>query len=200
MTLNGRHLINRHGNTMLPWRTCLLVTIATVFYMFIGPAPEALIYSQTGIASGEWWRLITAHWVHSDSQHALLDIGALAILGIYSERYLGKRLFIYLFSASLLISLSIWTFLPWLEYYCGLSGILHTLLITGLMANWNDQKDPIFLLIIGLAILKTVIEVYSGSAIFTDTIWPGLPVAHLYGLIQGGFIIIWRLYRNGHCA
>jgi rhomboid family GlyGly-CTERM serine protease len=200
MLLNGKEFINRHGNMMLPWRTGLLVIIAAALYIFAGPAPETLVYSRTDIASGEWWRLITAHWVHSDSQHALWDVSALAILGIYSERYLGKRLFIYLFSASLLISLSIWTFLPWLEYYCGLSGILHTLLITGMMANWHDQQDPVFLLIIGLATLKTVIEVYSGIAIFSNTTWPSLPLAHLYGLIQGGFIITWTLRRNDYYA
>jgi len=112
MLLNNQHLINRHGNITLPWRTVLLVLIATALYILAGPAPEIFVYSRTNIASGEWWRLITAHWVHSDEQHALWDIVALVALGGYSERYLGKQMFKLLLTASLFTSILIWTFIP----------------------------------------------------------------------------------------
>jgi len=180
---------HRHGNLRLPWRTGLLVAIASMLYLLAGPMPEQLVYSRTDIINGDWWRLITGHWVHSDTQHALWDITALAVLGGYSERYLGKRVFTYLLSASLFISACIWILLPWLEYYCGLSGILHTLLVIGMTANWGRQRDPVFLIITGLTALKTAVEIYSNSAIFTDTIWPSLPQAHLYGMILGSLML-----------
>jgi len=190
MLLNRKHLINRHGNMMLPWYTFFLAAIASGLYLFAGAAPEFLVYDRSAITSGEWWRLITAHWVHSDGQHALWDIGALVILGGYSERYLGKQIFLFLLTASLLTSILIWVFIPWIEYYCGLSGILHTLLITGMYACWREQQDPVFLLIITLTVLKTLFEMTSNNAVFTNTAWPILPFSHLYGIIIGVLIVV----------
>ncbi|MEJ1960855.1 MAG: hypothetical protein WDO56_04630 [Gammaproteobacteria bacterium] len=36
-------------------------------------ARSALRYERVAIGAGEWWRLITAHFVHIDLEHTLLN-------------------------------------------------------------------------------------------------------------------------------
>ena len=200
MLLNPSSAISRHGSIPLPWRTFLLGLIATGLYLLFGPAPETLVYNRTEIVNGEWWRLITAHWVHSDGQHALWDIGMLLLLGGVSERYLGRHIFSIMVAASLLLSICIWFFLPWLEYYCGLSGILHTLLAISMFTLWDKQRNLLFLLIIGATVLKTLVELNINTALVTNTAWPILSQSHLFGLFLGitflAVDITWKFHQT----
>jgi len=57
---------------------------------------------------------------------------------------------------------------------------------------WRNQKDPIFLFIIALTVLKTVFELTTNTAVFTDTAWPALPLSHFYGIIIGvSFLVVY---------
>ena len=75
-----------HGGLLLPWRTLLLTTLALAGYLFLGAAPEAWVFDRTAIGQGEVWRLVTGHWVHSDFEHALWDIGAWGCSGVCSRK------------------------------------------------------------------------------------------------------------------
>ncbi|MEJ2591946.1 MAG: hypothetical protein P8178_11180, partial [Candidatus Thiodiazotropha sp.] len=91
----------RHGGITPPWRSLLLTTLALVLYLWAGAAPQAWVYDRFAIAQGEWWRLFTGHWVHSDGEHALWDIGALLVLGLLFEVHLRRQLFSVLLLATL---------------------------------------------------------------------------------------------------
>ncbi len=43
-------------------------------------ARAALRYERVAIAAGEWWRLITAHFVHIDLEHTLLNIMGVVLM------------------------------------------------------------------------------------------------------------------------
>jgi len=81
-----------HGGVTLPWRSFLLGAAAIAAYLILGAAPEAWVFDRVAIAQGEWWRLITGHWVHSDLAHAAWDIAALLLLGALFEARLRWRL------------------------------------------------------------------------------------------------------------
>ena len=50
---------------------------------FVGePAREALHWSRSGIAAGEHWRWLTAHLVHLDLAHAVLNAAGLALVWV----------------------------------------------------------------------------------------------------------------------
>jgi len=134
-----------HGGTTLPWRSFLLGTAAIAVYLILGAAPEAWVFDRAAIAHGEWWRLITGHWVHSDLTHAAWDIAALLLLGALFEARLRWRLPLALVAASVGIDVWLWWGDPTLHYYCGLSGILNSLLIVGLLALWRDFRHPLIL-------------------------------------------------------
>lgn len=185
----------RRGSLWLPWRTLFLGLLATLAYLLAGPAPEAWVFSREAINTAEPWRLVTGHWVHSDLQHATWNIIALVILGVLFEPHLKGRLFTDLLLSSFLLSLWIAWQMPWLAAYCGLSGILNTLLLTGTMALWQRYRSHTILLVAGLAVAKNLVELFSQQAIFTDTSWPSVPQAHLVGMTIGLLVILSRSLR-----
>ena len=89
---------------------------------------EVLQYDRQQVLSGEFWRLWTAHTVHTNVLHLLLNtVAALVIyLGFFRQIAWWELLACaVLFSA--LISAGLFFFLPGLDWYNGLSGLLHAL-------------------------------------------------------------------------
>jgi len=185
-----------HGRFRLPWRTLLLGLLATLLYWIAGVAPDNLVYHREAIAQGDLWSMISGHWVHSDRQHAVWNIAALLILGSLFERTLKHRLFSDLLLASLILSLWIGVFMPELQAYCGLSGILNTLLVSGCLTLWQQFRSPTLLLIPVLAFFKSLFELYHHQAIFTQTAWPSVPEAHLIGMAIGVLLFYTRTSLN----
>ncbi|MET0102153.1 MAG: rhombosortase [Sedimenticola sp.] len=183
-------LILGHGRYDLPWHTLGLTGLTLALYLLLGPAPEILILDREAIVAGEWWRLITGHWVHGDLQHLLLDTVGLFILSLLFER---RPVWIYgafLVAAMLLQDLMLLWWLPWIESYCGLSGLLNALLAGGMLQLWRDSGDRLYLLVLAAAAGKIVVEISLGQALFSDTLWPPLPEAHAFGLISGALLSI----------
>ncbi|MEJ1335932.1 MAG: rhombosortase [Candidatus Sedimenticola sp. (ex Thyasira tokunagai)] len=184
----------RHDSRLLPWRTLALTLPALLLYWLLGPAPEALVYEREAIAAGEWWRLLTGHWVHSDLQHLLFDVAGLAITAYLFEKSPLWQLLLLLATATVVIDAWLWWQMPWMQAYCGLSGLLNALLACGLLTLWRSRNDPAYLLIGSLATLKIAVEISQGNAIFTSTAWAAVPEAHAAGLVAGllaGTLFIW---------
>ncbi len=174
----------RGGAMWWPSRTLLLLALALALWWGLGPAPQSLVYDRAAIAAGEWWRLLSAHWVHSDASHALWDMAALALLGMMFEPVLKQHLFPVLLFASVAVDAwLLWGGGP--EYYCGLSGILNSLLAAGLLALWR-QRPHILIPLTGLGLVgKNLVELGGGAMLFSHTAWPGVPEAHLAGMLAG---------------
>jgi len=173
-----------HGNFQLPWITLGLVSLAVLINLIVGAAPERLVYF-TSNPFAEWYRMFTGHWVHSDVEHATINLGALLILGIMFEPVLKKKLLSVLLLSSFAVSVLTGLFVPEIKAYCGLSGILNSLLVFGCLTLWQQYQQKVYLIFIVLAGAKTLLEVYSQQAIFTHTNWPAVPEAHLIGMLTG---------------
>jgi rhomboid family GlyGly-CTERM serine protease len=179
------HLEGRHGGIMLPWRSILLGTGAVLAYLVLGAAPEAWVFDRVAITHGEWWRLFTAHWVHSDTAHAGWDITALLVLGVVFEARLQWRLPLAFLIGTIGVDVWLWWGIPALCYYCGLSGILNSLLIVGLLQLWCDIRHPLILLTGVSTVVKLLVEINTGQALLTQTAWPSVPTVHAAGLLCG---------------
>ncbi|MDH3985623.1 MAG: rhombosortase [Gammaproteobacteria bacterium] len=182
----------RHGSSMLPWRSMLLGAGAVVAYLGLGAAPEAWVFDRVAIAQGEWWRLVTAHWVHSDRVHAGWDIAALLLLGAVFEARLQWRLPLALLIGTVGVDAWLWWGDPALQFYCGLSGILNSLLIVGLLQLWRDWRHPLVLLTGVGAAMKILVEINAGEALLTQTAWPGIPTVHAAGFLCG--LVLGRVF------
>ena len=190
--------VTRHGSGKLPWRTLLLTGLALGLYLGFGAAPEAWIFDRMAIEQGEWWRLITGHWVHSDLEHAAWDIGALLVLGLLFESRLNGELFGVLALGTLGIDLWLWHAAPSISYYCGLSGILNGLLALGLWRLWQETRHPLVWLTGLGAVAKIFWETWLGGALLTTTAWPSLPEVHGVGFVCGLLFVVSLLVFKRH--
>jgi rhomboid family GlyGly-CTERM serine protease len=172
-----------------PWLTALAVAVASGLWLSLGSVPQALVFDRSAIAGGEWWRLLTGHWVHSDGRHALWDIAALALVGALVEGAGRRRLAFAATVGSLSVSAILWWQLPELERYCGLSGMLNGLFVIALADLWQRDRQPVVLAAAVLLGAKLLAELAAGRSVLIDPLWPGVPLAHLAGLL-GGLIFL----------
>ncbi|MCP5276773.1 MAG: rhombosortase [Thiobacillus sp.] len=167
----------------LPWLTGLLVLTAVGLSLAFGPAPPALVFDRAAIAQGEWWRLVTGHLLHSDGEHALWDITALALIGWVMERHGRWPMILAAAAGMAAVDAGLWWWLPGLERYCGLSGMLNTLFIIALANLWEEHRHPVIpLVVLGLA-AKLAIEITVRQSLFVHTPWSSVPEAHVAGCI-----------------
>ena len=180
----------RHGSLRLPWHTFILLLLAFAVYVLGSPAPEGLVFDRQAIMHGELWRLLTSHWVHADMEHLAWNLLAFGILGWMIEISLGPvRLYRALIAGMCLVTAWVWWLIPGLDFYCGLSGILNTLLFVILIDGWRRSRQLIFPLVAIGAIAKIAFELVHSSAIFTHTSWPSIPEAHLAGALAAVILV-----------
>ena len=145
---------------------------------------DALSYDRAALASGQWWRLISAHFVHLDAQHMLLNsLGVVLMWALFARDYSPLRwLAIYLFS-SLTISAGLWVLNPEVPWYVGCSGALHGVLAAGTLAHLRRRDLDSWILAI-IVVAKLTYEQLAGAMPFAGDAHT-IVDAHFYGAIGG---------------
>lgn len=153
---------------------------------------ELLRYQRNEIASGEWWRMLSAHSVHLSWIHLLLNIFAYGLILVYRANYIrDKSWFVCMLVCALGVSLGLYVFSQQVHWYVGLSGVLHGLMVYVILVRISDG-DRTAWAVLPLLAAKLVYE-QIGGAISDDAEVLGGDViidAHLYGAITG---LIWAL-------
>lgn len=183
------------GSGRLPRFTLLLMAICLGLYIILGPAPGSLVFDRAAIVQGEWWRLYTGHLVHSDARHALWNILALGILAALLERRGGRRLGLIGAFGAVAVDLWLWWGQPALQWYCGLSGLLNTMLVVVLFDLWSETRRRVVWAIGMVLMAKLVMETVLNQALFTHTLWPSVPWAHVAGFAGGLVLVVFERRR-----
>lgn len=178
-------VIHSSSRRTLPWLSLTLTGLMAALFAALGPAPETWVYDRFAINDAEWWRLFSGHWVHSDGGHLIWNLGAFLVLGWIIEIRNRQGLIVGLLAGTLGVNLMLWLFLPELTHYCGMSGVLNTLLPFALASVWRRENVPILALIGVLSPAKILIEISAGQALLTNSAWESVPQAHLAGWLTG---------------
>jgi rhomboid family GlyGly-CTERM serine protease len=175
----------------------LLAACALLALLELGgdPLRLALRYDRDALALGEWWRAITAHFVHLDAEHTLLNtLGVVLMWALFARDYSpGRWMAIYLF-ASLTISAGLWWLNPELQWYVGASGALHGVMTAGTLAHLRRRDLDGWILAVFI-IAKLSYEQFAGSMPFagaSNTIVD----AHLYGAVGGLLLALFLRSRR----
>jgi rhomboid family GlyGly-CTERM serine protease len=183
--------------TRFPLFTLLLCCLAGGLMLLPPAAHNVLYFSYGHLQDGRWWGLFTGHWLHADFQHMLWNISALAILSTMIELRSRTLLLSSVLVGMLSVDLLLLSPFSDLQRYCGLSGLLNTLLGVVLYLYWRETRSKLVLLTAVLSIAKIALEMHSGQSIFTEIAWPPFAVAHLAGLMGAPLaVILWA--RGGH--
>ena len=163
--------------------------IAIISFHWLVADKTPLYFSATAIFQGEFWRLISGHFIHADLHHLFWNCLGLAVLGSLLE-YRSKRMLLTALSTGIVfVNALLLSPYSQLDYYCGLSGVLNTLLLLALWLEWKSTRSWIIAVIALGAITKTLIEVSQGVSLMTHISWPPYAWSHVAGLIGGVSVI-----------
>ncbi|MGF1744538.1 rhombosortase [Vibrio minamisatsumaniensis] len=153
------------------------------------PIQTWVVWDNHAIADGQWWRILTGNFSHTNYSHLLINLAGLWIISYLfqpSKKQLTLGLLVISFTTGLALLFSS------IQIYVGLSGTLHGLFgLFALREALNGRKSS-WLLVLGL-VAKIAWEHFVGPSSTTAALI-GARVAieaHLAGAITGGFMAVW---------
>jgi rhomboid family GlyGly-CTERM serine protease len=166
------------------WIWLLFILLVLDAVLGLGDSVGQLLrYDRSAIAAGGWWRLLTAHIVHLDAHHLILnELGLVLVWSLFAQDYDPVEWCAIVLTGALAISSGLWWLSPRVSWYVGASGVLHSVMAAGAAKHLATRAWDRWILIGGLS-AKLAWEQWGGSAaplIVVD--------AHLYGAL-GGFIL-----------
>src|SRR5579863_4171615 len=176
-TLKSVNCDGRRG--LLLAGACLLLLLPTA----AGDAGRQLLrYDRTELAHGQWWRLLTAHLVHLDLRHALLNALGLALMwALFARDYSPRAWAAILLGATAGIDAGLWLADSTVGWYVGSSGVLHGVLAAGALAKARRREWEGAVLAV-LLVVKLAYEHWVGPLPLAGTA-AVVVAAHLYGVL-----------------
>jgi rhomboid family GlyGly-CTERM serine protease len=143
-----------------------------------------LRYERAGLAHGQWWRSLTAHLIHLDLRHALLNCGGLALMwALFARDYSPRQWLAVLLAAAAAIDAGLWFGDSTILWYVGSSGVLHGVMAAGAVAHLR-RGEPEGWVLAALLLAKLGYEQLAGALPFSGSD-PVVVDAHLYGVLGG---------------
>ncbi|MFI4878970.1 MAG: rhombosortase [Steroidobacterales bacterium] len=182
------HRVLKSLNCDGAWGVALIATCAALLLLALtGEHGRMLMrYDRVALAGGEAWRLLTAHLVHLDLRHALLNCCGLALMwALFARDYTGRQWLWVLLGAMLAIDAGLWLFDSTVEWYVGSSGVLHGVMAAGALAHLR-RREPDGWVLAAFLVAKLTWEHWVGPLPLAT----GVVVvdAHLYGVIGGAAV------------
>ncbi len=188
---------NSSGSSAVPWAVGLL-SLFVLLHFWPG-AQDLLSYQRAAIAAGQYWRILTGHFVHLNLAHAFMNGAGVVMLAVFLRQELRRRYWwAVLVLSPFVISLGLWFRQPDLLAYVGFSGVLHGLLYLGvlrLISMAPVLAGTVLLLLVGR-------QVWEQTGAYDPDYLRGLiqgrvmPDAHLFGALTGLAVGGWSLWRD----
>ena len=145
---------------------------------------QFLRYDRSAIAAGGWWRLLTAHMVHLDVHHLLLnELGLVLMWSLFARDYDAVEWCAIVSAGALAISSGVWWLSPRVGWYVGASGVLHTVMAAGAAKHLVERFWDRWILLAGLC-AKLAWEHWGGPAaplVVVDAHWYGASCGFIVG-------------------
>ncbi len=170
-----------------------VVVVAICLALFTDAARDLFIYRRDGFLAGEYWRIVSGHFVHITAPHLLLNLAAWLLIWVYGRSVCaGPTWAALLFFCALGSGAGLVAFSPEVEWYTGLSGVLHGLLIAVAVLRLSACRgDYAGWFILAVVAVKLGYEHFQGPTPVTAD-WVGLRVifeAHWYGAVSGVLVV-----------
>ncbi|MCK2094551.1 rhombosortase [Thauera aromatica] len=130
----------------------------------------------------QWWRLLTAHFVHLGWHHTLLNVAGVLLCCALTPDVFDRRAAWRIVGLALGISLGLWGLSPDALPYVGLSGVLYGLFVLGL-APKALRRDPWAGVSLALITGWMLWQWWAGALPAEERLIGGrvISIAHLYG-------------------
>ncbi|HMR75007.1 MAG TPA: rhombosortase [Polyangiaceae bacterium] len=181
-----------------PWLTLLFTACA----LALGSSRE-FEFDRALVWQGQWWRVLTGHFVHYGRAHAVGDIVAFFGWGLVIEAISRKLFAATVCVSSFVVGLCVLVLCPYVSRYAGLSAVdvaLATVLLGVLWYSPWVRALPNSRALVSIFALghlaKTAYEFATGAAVLAPDLGPDvrlLPAAHLFGAASG--LMVFALHR-----
>lgn len=164
-----------------------IAVVSGAIALFGAAAHYGLRYDRFAIEDGKLWRLVSGHFVHLGTQHLILNLAGLVLVWLLVGRqYTMRQWGLVILISLVVIDFGFWYLDPDLDWYVGLSGLLHGLLVAGALTAYRDTPVEA-LVIIAAVTAKIVYEQMVGPMPGSESTAGGAVVvnAHLYGAVGG---------------
>ncbi|WP_185964296.1 rhombosortase [Aliikangiella marina] len=182
--------------------TIWLLLPSLVIQIFAGDWHEWLRYQQLEVTQGQWWRLITANFCHSNWYHFGLNMLGLVMIDYFYQPVINHRWRFWLMWFCLLLNVILLHWLVDLSWYVGMSGALHGYLIGGALITYFQYKiinSLIIVIVTGKLFLEmvwdinfTASELIEANVVEESHLFGALSAVFFYGLFRG------YQYFSGH--
>ena len=192
----GLHEAQSLQNQRHAWVAAGLVAAVSATLQLLG-LDGALSWDRSALASGQLWRFCSGHFVHLGWSHLLLNLAGLALIAWIVGRTWDWTGWLVVSLASIgVIGIGFWTLNPALEWYVGLSGLLHGLLAAGLVVGVARRETESVVLTV-LVAGKLAWEQFAGPLPGSEGASGGAVVvdAHFYGAV-GGVLAAAAMWRR----
>lgn len=171
-------------HTLAPlWRACLLSGLLVLLQTGGEAVEMALRLDAAALAQGQWWRLLSAHFVHLGWLHTLLNALGVCLCWALAPQVFDRALPARLAGLALGVSACLWAFTPQVLPYVGLSGVLYGLFVLGLVPQAR-ARDPLAVLALLLIAGWLLWQGLGDSGAGEERLLGGRVVgqAHLFGI------------------
>jgi rhomboid family GlyGly-CTERM serine protease len=154
-----------------------------------------LRYDRARLAAGQLWRLLTAHVVHLDLEHAALNsLGLVLMWALFARDYKPGQWALILLCSIAAIDAGLWLRDSTVAWYVGSSGALHGVMTAGTLAHLR-RRDLDGWILAAFIVGKLSFEQLSGALPFAESGAGVVVDAHLYGSL-GGLAVALALYSR----
>ena len=180
-----------------PWTVGLvaLSCLATAACLHL-PAGSWLVVTPDRLAAGELWRLLAGPLVHATAEHAIRDLGLLAILGLIYEPRVGRRFGLVLLASTAVAPGAAFLTEPSMVAYFGMSSTVHGVAAAALVCEWRQAsgKPPLWIVAASLIFpAALLLEYFTGPLIFHLDLGQhirSVPLTHLAGFAGGAACMV----------
>ena len=175
----------------------LIYTLESIGFSFL---PNWLAFSYQGMLAGEYWRLVTAMFVHGDFMHLLFNMVALLIFGTYCEQKLmnSKSTILIFMLSGLSANLLAWLYAAsaGLYYYVavGASGAIMGLLGAdgvAMLRVWQYSRHPMARTFLSQVVVILALQLTIDLIVEQNSL-----LHHFSGAAVGALLGYWFLLRR----
>ncbi|WP_159910854.1 rhombosortase [Pantoea sp. 18069] len=171
------------------WRGLLALLLAIAALQALPACVRTLLrHEPQALAAGQWWRLLSAHWIHLSGAHAALNAcGLVLCCALADATWSTGRLLARMAMLGMGISLLLWALSPQTTDYVGMSGVLYGLMVWMLLPALRARRDGMAALMLLLVLAWLGWQSWAGPDPREEMLIGGYIVtqAHWFGALGG---------------